>query len=45
MSPRQRPGEVWLGLNHNYAPFGAPLIFETMVFAEGSRCATEAEAR
>jgi hypothetical protein len=23
---------VWLGLNHNYAPTGPPLIFETMVF-------------
>lgn len=23
----------WLGLNHNYADYGAPLIFETMIFA------------
>jgi hypothetical protein len=24
---------VWLGINHNYLPSGAPLIFETMIFA------------
>lgn len=23
---------VWLGLNHNWQPNGAPLIFETMIF-------------
>lgn len=26
---------VWLGLNHNFDPDGAPLIFETMVFPSG----------
>lgn len=25
---------IWLGLNHAYMPGGAPLIFETMVFAK-----------
>lgn len=41
---------VWLGLDHNFGD-GPPLIFETMVFAEGSpwnewmdRYATEEEA-
>jgi len=28
---------VWLGLNHNYTMRGAPLIFETMVFASAQR--------
>lgn len=27
---------VWLGINHNYFEYGPPLIFETMVFGEGS---------
>lgn len=43
---------VWLGLNHRMWGKGPPLIFETMVFAPGSRCdldmarySTEAEAR
>lgn len=43
---------VWLGLNHNHARTGPPLIFETMVFPkEGEygeldcdRYSTEAEA-
>lgn len=42
---------VWLGLDHSYGP-GAPIIFETMVFGEGSwteqdcqRYSTELEAR
>lgn len=42
---------VWLGVNHNFGD-GPPLIFETMVFAEGSsldlnmdRYATEQAAR
>lgn len=43
---------VWVGLNMNYAdPDGAPLIFETLVFApggmelDGERWSTEEEAR
>ncbi|MCX4232111.1 hypothetical protein [Streptomyces ortus] len=42
---------VWLGLDHNYGD-GPPLLFETMVFGEGSwaeqdcqRYSTELEAR
>jgi hypothetical protein len=41
---------VWLGLDHSFRN-GPPLIFETMVFAEGSsdlacrRYSTEAQAR
>jgi hypothetical protein len=42
---------VWLGINHRYGD-GPPLIFETMVFGEGSmldlacaRYSTEQEAR
>lgn len=27
---------VWLGLDHNFAPVGPPLIFETMVFLAGT---------
>jgi hypothetical protein len=42
---------VWLGVNHNFAGDGPPIIFETMVFGSGDgdqwmqRYATEAEAR
>lgn len=43
---------VWHGFDHNFYGVGAPVIFETMVFAEGSmldlgcrRYCTEAEAR
>ena len=25
---------VWLGIDHNFTPYGPPLIFETMVFVE-----------
>lgn len=46
-----RISTIWLGLNHEYFG-GAPLIFETMVFASGNyedlaceRYATEAEAK
>jgi hypothetical protein len=28
---------VWLGLNHNFEPFGKPLIFETMIFDENEQ--------
>lgn len=42
---------VWLGLDHNHAPYGPPIIFETMVFGpdhpldmECVRYSTEAEA-
>lgn len=27
---------IWLGLDHNYVPRGRPLIYESMVFGEGS---------
>lgn len=41
---------VWLGLNHNWAPQGPPLIFETMVFGgpldeEQVRYPTESQAQ
>lgn len=42
---------VWLGIDMSYGFGGPPIIFETMVFGEGShdedcvRCATEAQAR
>lgn len=42
---------VWLGIDHNFARRGPPVIFETMVFAGGmsdldqKRYSTEAEAR
>jgi len=42
---------VWLGLNHQYAPLGQPIIFETMVFVDGrgdldcERYETEEQAR
>lgn len=26
---------VWIGMNHNFARTGAPIIFETMVFTPG----------
>lgn len=28
---------VWLGLNHNFAHTGIPVIFESMVFQQGGR--------
>lgn len=42
---------VWLGINHNFADEGPPIIFETMVFGLENadeymqRYATEEEAR
>lgn len=43
---------VWLGFDHRFGDEGAPIIFETMVFAEGSsedlsceRYVTESAAR
>lgn len=43
---------VWLGFDHSFGLSGPPVIFETMVFAEGSsadldceRYSTETEAR
>ena len=44
---------VWLGINHNFADDGPPIIFETMVFSafgmsddlDMDRYATEDEAR
>jgi hypothetical protein len=48
-----RVSTVWLGLDHSFWPRGKPLIFETMVFADGdyagvdglmSRYSTKAEA-
>ena len=29
-----RVSTVWLGINHNWAEFGKPLVFETMVFED-----------
>lgn len=48
-----RVSTVWLGLNHAFRPDGPPLIFETMVFADGDmggldmmdRYATKAQAK
>jgi hypothetical protein len=31
-----RVSTVWLGLDHNWNPHGPPLIFETMVFENGT---------
>lgn len=44
---------VWLGINHEYRPDARPVIFETMIFDDGSdwgseyqeRYSTEAEAK
>lgn len=40
---------VWLGINHNFAPQGPPILFETMIFGgpfdtECWRYSTEVEA-
>ena len=46
----RRISTVWLGLDHDYAGLGPPLIFETMVFGEEGnetdceRCSTWEEA-
>lgn len=47
-----RISTVWLGLDHRFGEDGPPLIFESMVFPQGSyeeivcrRYATEEEAR
>ena len=45
-----RVSTVWLGLDHNFAIGGEPLIFETMIFGGVNdmdmwRYSTEAEAR